>query len=253
MWLKSNIGLRDSSFFRCFDCKYIYKIRYNKTFLSIIFTIILVLFFILNFVNAQAGSFGGINEIQDAKRKIDTYSEKKYWEEKWDYLGKEWRLIILKNPAVSSIDNFLKRISPIFVIVLGEPYDLSLIFFGIVFLWIFFLNFFYNIFKNSFLSDILPGRSILVIPFLLVVGIAQTGLFRELIIFLGRFAFSPESKLARIIFFIGLILIFYLIHSFSIILSRYMKAKKEENEKEIEKINRTLLGKIVKNIFDFSK
>jgi len=62
-----------------------------------------------------------IENVEDAKNKIDDLKETE-----WDYLGKEWQTILLKNKAVSSFDSILKKISFLFEVFFGMPYSLSL-------------------------------------------------------------------------------------------------------------------------------
>ena len=93
-------------------------------------------FLILSFTqlfNIQAQDMGdledqiqeGVDRIEDAKGIFD--------EGKWDYLGREWKEILLKRKFVSAIDGFFTKISILFKILFGEPYSLSLpLFFVIV-------------------------------------------------------------------------------------------------------------------------
>ena len=64
---------------------------------------------ILNFITIHA-------DLEDTQENLDKSVEnlentKTNIETKWDYLGKEWQNILLKNKIVSGFDGFFKKIS----------------------------------------------------------------------------------------------------------------------------------------------
>jgi len=85
-----------------------------------------------------------INQVQDVKEKVEEGVEKSkdqaVWEEKWDYLGKEWPKLMLRNDVVLKLDGFFSKFSLVFSILFGAPYSMSLVLFFIVFLWLFFFS-----------------------------------------------------------------------------------------------------------------
>ena len=209
------------------------------------FLFILFLFLMTTpiFVSGQAST-----ALTDTTDKLATGVDKATL--KWDYLGAEWKTILLKNSIVSKIDGFFKVISPVFTILFAMPYEMSLVLLCIIILWLIFWNVFHNILKSS---GIIEKKASLIISLLLVVGLAQLGFFSSAVIFVGRFAFSPESKWARIILVIVIFFIVFLFQRLSQVFSKYIKARREANEKDLEKLNRTILGKLVNNIMEFSK
>src|SRR3989344_4436262 len=145
------------------------------------FLFILFLFLMTTpiFVSGQAST-----ALTDTTDKLATGVDKATL--KWDYLGAEWKTILLKNSIVSKIDGFFKVISPVFTILFAMPYEMSLVLLCIIILWLIFW-------------------------------------------------------------------IVFLFQRLSQVFSKYIKARREANEKDLEKLNRTILGKLVNNIMEFSK
>ncbi len=72
-----------------------------------------------------------VQTAQNVKDTIDKSSDTQYWQEKWDYLGNEWKTIFLKNPVVAAFDSFFTQISIVFEVLFGVPYELSFALLGI--------------------------------------------------------------------------------------------------------------------------
>ena len=218
--------------------------------LSVVLSIILLSSLIsINFTCAQSPE-EFTEGVQDTEQKIRTYSEQEYWGEKWDYLGQEWKTILLRNSIITSLDEFFRSISSVFFILFGLHYEMSLVLFFVIILWILVWNIADNWFKNS---GLMPRYSAVVLSMLLVIGLSHLGIFSSIVIFIGRLVFSPESKWARLILGIGILFIFFLFQHLSHFFSKYLKAKREANEKQLERLNRTILGKFVKSFMEFSK
>jgi len=189
---------------------------------------------------------GNLDKVDKVNEQIETYTDKTYWSEKWDYLGREWKTILLKNKAIAGVNSFFEKISIVFVILFGVPYEISFVLFGIIFLWILFLTAFYDIFRGTFIVDIFGKIGTFLLSLILVIGLAQLGFFNSLAIFIGRLIFSPEGKWARFLIFIGFCIVVFIFSYLSKFLGKYLKAKRELDEKEMEKLNRTLLGRFMK-------
>ena len=51
-----------------------------------------IIFLVLILQNVYSQSLDDVEDkVDDLEDKVDTYSEQDYWEDKWDYLGKEWK------------------------------------------------------------------------------------------------------------------------------------------------------------------
>jgi len=207
---------------------------------------ILFLFFILSILILPLVISVDIDDIQEQVNKIqdvkDKYSDTSYWNEKWDYLGKEWKNILMKNKFVTILDGFFTKISVVFQILFGVPYSMSFVLLGIVFLWIFvFLEIgrIFNLFEKT------HGLIAYLISAGFAIFLAQLKLFESLILLAGQFIFSFESLFMKIILFCLVIGAFIFLNHFIGILIISFKKDIEKQEKEEEKLNRWTLKKIV--------
>lgn len=73
------------------------------------------------------------NKILNATRKLQEFTE----EDRWQYLGGEWRDLILKNEAVSRVDSAFKCINFLFVILFARNYAFSMTLLFVILLWLF--------------------------------------------------------------------------------------------------------------------
>ncbi len=182
---------------------------------------------------------GQMNQIQDAK---DKYSDTNYWNEKWDYLGKEWKNIFMKNKIIAFLDAFFTKTSFVFQILFGVPYSMSLVLFGIVFLW---LVVFIEVGRIFNVYEKTQGFIAYLISTIVAVFLAQLKLFESLVLLIGQFIFSFESTFIRVILFCLVVLGFIFLNHFNKLLINSLKKDKEKQEKEEEKLNRWTLKKIV--------
>jgi len=114
-----------------------------KRSVTIILGILLVLM-IIPIALADNPLDGLVDQIEDAKNKVDNTTEQiqKLSREdvKWQELGDRFQEIILRNKVVSTIDEFLKKINILFVILFGRDYALSLTLLFLIFIWLYFFN-----------------------------------------------------------------------------------------------------------------
>ncbi len=174
-----------------------------------------------------------VEDIENTKANIET---------KWDYLGKEWKNILLKNKFVGAIDGFFKKISFVFEVLIAEPYTFSVTFLVVVLLWLYLFLKFAEIVRDY--STIPSGVSYLVgLGFTLV--LAHIGVIRKITEFLGWIVFKPEAWWARWIIIIILGIILILIYKFTSLLGKSYKKDIEKLEKEQEKLDRKTLKYLV--------
>ena len=182
--------------------------------IGVVLVLFLFLISLIVYINAQsdfdqfedAVDKGIEDKVENLEGKIDEYTDQDKWEEKWDYLGKEWKNILLKNPVVFASDTFLKKISIVFEILLGESYSLSIGFFFLIFLWL------YLLFNLSFLlKAFFSGGISWVMSFLILLLFARIGFFGKVIVVSKFLLFT----LGEFISFLPLLfLVLFLIYSF---------------------------------------
>ena len=110
---------------------------------------------------------------------------------KWDYLGQNWQVMLLKNKVVASLDSFFTKISIIFVILFGMPYSLSITLLVIILLWIFFFFKFGEIFKDF--SAFSEGTSWFIALGLTII-LAQLQILKKITQFLGWLLFVNKAS-----------------------------------------------------------
>lgn len=175
----------------------------------------------------------GTEKIEDIK---DTLEEKR-----WEYLGKEWKKILLENKFVSTMNSFLTKISIVFVIFFGEPYSLSFVLLGVIILWFyFFLKF------SEILTDYssFSSTTSMVIGFALTMVLAQFKILKKIIEFFGWLIFWKESNIWRFVIVLVIFLLMIGLYYLSSYLGERHKKQKEEEAKQQEKIDRSFLRKI---------
>ena len=117
----------------------------------LIFVLIAVFsFFVIDSVLAQAPGDvvgpileGDAEKILNATQRLKEFQENltEFTEEdKWEYLGRQWKELLLKNKYISAVDESFRKISFIFVFLFGEKYDLSLTLLFAILLWIAFFS-----------------------------------------------------------------------------------------------------------------
>jgi hypothetical protein len=199
---------------------------------------LLILPLILQVVIAQEAPPGMPEQLtpEGAEKTIGELKNKT--ETKWDYLGGEWKNMLLKNRYFSAVDSSLSKISVIFFILFGQPYSFSITLLIIIILWLFFFFKFSEILRVY--SAFSSGTSWL-ISLALVMIMAQLKILKKITEFLGWLVFVKKGVVWNISMIIIIILAFILIYCSSSILAKYKKKQKEKQEKEQEKRERKIL------------
>lgn len=185
-----------------------------------------------------------LNDLQDSlEDKVDKVAETKEQieDKKWNYLDEKWQGFLQENKVMQSVDGFLRKINSFFVFLLGEDYELSLVFFLSVFLWIFFfLNF--KILLKPFLSS---GWSwVLAFGGVFVVRILNGYFFLSNLIL--SFVFSKEGIWSFILFFV-LLVVFAFLYMLNKIMAKKSEEEQEKTEKEMAKLDRGFLHKLTRS------
>jgi len=170
---------------------------------------------------------GGVDKLSEG---VDKYSETTYWQEKWDYLGQEWKILLMKNQAIAAMDSFFTKISVVFKILFGAPYSMSIILLGIIFLWfVVFLDAGRVI--NSW-GIIGTGGLAYFASGLLAIILAQIKILEYIILILGRLAFSPANRWTRLFImlaiFLGFVFFEFLVNWYN----KFLKKRKELLQKK---------------------
>ena len=186
----------------------------------------------------------GVEKVEDIKEKLE--------EGKWDYLGKEWKEILLKSKFVSVIDSFFTKISFVFKFLFGEAYSLSLTLLLVIILWFYFFFKFSEVFTDysSFSSS-----TAMVLGFAFTIILSQFQVLRKIIEFFGWLVFSQEANIWRFLIMLGIFLAMIGLYYLSSYLGDSFKKSKEKREEDKEKmeksrakVDRGILRKLVEAI-----
>ncbi len=173
-----------------------------------------------------------IEKIESAKDKVDELGQQtrdeRFWNEKWEYLGKEYPKLLLRSPFVRAINSFLSRFSMVFRILFGMDYSLSLILFFVVVFWIWTLFTLWGIIKAS---GIVGEKFNFIASLLIVIVLAQLKFFENLVIFLGNLVFAPQYAWTRFLVFIMVCLGFIFLNIGDKRLMKFLEERKEKKQR----------------------
>jgi len=212
--------------------------------IGVVFFVFALLILIISFVGLASADLDDTSDLLDDKVESleDTVDAVENIDEtietKWDYLGKEWKNILLKNKVVSVIDSFFQKISFVFEIFFNKPYSLSLSLLFIIILWAYF---FLKI--REILGDFL-GLSLNIsslISLFTTMAFIYSRVIENIVKFFGWLVFTQEASWARTLVFLAIVFIMFMIYKFTSFLGDAIQARKEELEKEGEKRNRGIL------------
>lgn len=215
--------------------------------------ILSLLFIVFSFSLISCAVQDSLEEnIEKAEKVTDTIEKAqdvKYWEEKWDYLGNEWKKVFLKNPGVAFLDRTLTKISIFFDIIFGVPYALSLVFLSVLFLWIYFYFHISDLLSSTGFFEnglsYLGGLAICVI-------LAQFRFFEAIVLVVGRLVFSPEYIWTRTFF---LFVVFGMLGLFSYLnkkLSAYLRLKRKKVREKSAEASQKAINAFADNFFNSS-
>lgn len=165
----------------------------------------------------------------------------------WEYLGKEWQAMLLKNKVISKIDGFLQKISFVFFALFGMPYSLSITLLAVILLWFWFFFEFGKIFRDfSAFSEKIAW----IFSFALVVIMAQTQMLKQIAEWLGWLIFSKKNMIWNIAISLIIIFVFILIYILTKKFGGKFREDNEKKEKEQEKFDRQILHKTTEGIIE---
>jgi len=194
----------------------------KKVFFVFVLSLFLLLPLVLNFINSQAENSTIFGISPDSGVKLT---------EKWEYLGKEWKNILMGNSIIRGIDSFFQKISIVFSVLFGIEYSLSLALFLTTILWlyVFFM-------LTGVLGNIISSKWVsLLISLGFVILLAQIKSFQIPVNFLIGLFFGENpwwmKLIIELIIFAILAVVFILIKNFGKQLAANKKKVKEEKNR----------------------
>lgn len=147
------------------------------------------------------------------------------------YLKQEWAKVIATTPIIAPIHAYFLAHPLIFQILLNYPYEISLTFFLILFLWIFFAIIGARIFRSigilgSGLQNAIIGIGISVI-------LAHVNILKNLTLLFLSIAISDKAWWIRLLLWVGLFLFAWFFALISVMIER-AKIKKQKQQKDAD-------------------
>jgi len=209
---------------------------------SLIIIFVIIGFVFLTDVSGQTGGLGEgvMNATEDLQEAID--------ERRWEYLGEEWKEILLNNKAIEIFDSGMRKINFLYVFLFAEDYDLSITLVFAILLWIFFFT--------------VSGKTLAVfatfskwvswvIAFIITVILAHLGVFEGISLLLFKVIFYKEGIwgwISFVIFLVAFILFTLYLQRIIYHIGRMLIKNKEAKEKWDEKFQREIFRIKVKGI-----
>jgi len=196
-----------------------------------LFILAFLLFF--NYASAQLDS--GIDESgfeEEADRILNATKPLREitQEGRWEYLGEQWKELLLKNKAVSAVDAGFKRLNFLFFFFLGQDYELSLTLVFVFLLWVFFFTMFGKIVSNF--STFNPNVSY-ILAFCMATILAHLKAYKMISLVLFNIIFFREGVwgwIFLVLFFALYFIVLIFINRIIWKLGRLTKRTKEEQE-----------------------
>lgn len=197
----------------------------KKVFAIFIFSLFLFPL-VLNFINSQpdTSSIFGISPESGVQLT-----------EKWQSWGQNWKTLLMQNSFVSSVNAFFQKISPVFSVLFGMEYSLSIALLLTIVLWLYVFFLFNRILSNGLFSKLVA----LLISFGFTIILAQIGLFSKAVNFIIGIFFGEQPGWVKVI--VGIVMAVVLALLFVVmvkfgkqIAANRKKVKEEKNRLKIE-------------------
>ncbi|MEM3405375.1 MAG: hypothetical protein QW117_00140 [Candidatus Pacearchaeota archaeon] len=209
--------------------------------LSLVLLLLIAFFIKLNFIKAQNELPSDYPLSEEDMQRIEQFPDT--IKNKWEYLQKEWKNILLKNKLINATDNFMQKPIPdtTFRIFFGVNWNVEYFFtiIGIIILWIIIFFTMVNLLKAIPLLGEENKNFIRFLPYigslLFSILIAQLNFYYNIIVWLGKLIFKNENKFIRFLYLFLIIIICITIITLSDIIYKYSKKRKKEEEEEENK------------------
>lgn len=194
--------------------------------------------FFINLVSAQidtgidtSGFEGDAEKILNATKTLRNFTE----ENRWEYIGEQWKGLLLKNKGIATIDKAFRNLNFLFFFLFGENYDLSLTLLFAILLWIFFFAMFGKI-TSSFSTFSEPVSYI--VAFCMAVILAHLKFYHLISLILFKIIFFKGGIwgwIFLVLFFALYFVVLIFIERIIWRIGRMTRKTKEEQEKWDEK------------------
>lgn len=163
---------------------------------------------------------------------------------KEEYLKKNWGELIAKNRVIGPIHNFFTAISPVFRVLFGMPYSLSLILLVVVLLWI------YVVTK---VDSALHAAGFMSRPVQIVTAVAtgillaQIRIFQFIAVWVEGIIVSQELWWMRLILIVVVVVVAFIIHymaqmTIRLIRAKHMQGRELEREETLDEMKDFVRG-----------
>ncbi|GEM_PF-852539 len=220
------------------------------------FVLVVILFvscFFVTSVSSQAPDLPledelnkGVRDVKDTAEEVKRFTEK----EKWEYLGEQWKEILLKNSFISKVDVGFKKINLLFFLLFGEDYDLSFTFFFSLILWVLFLV---VISEVLMLYGTFSENVSWLLAFIFAVIFGHLKIYEGISLILFKLIFFREGIWGWITFGLFLIAYFLILFGFKKFMKKMIedvKKKKEKKAQEQVKFDREVIHQTAEAVLE---
>jgi hypothetical protein len=215
--------------------------------------LVLLVFLVLFIVNSAIVIGAGLDSIDESAKnfqtnventenKVNDLTDTNVWSEKWGYLGKEWKVMLLKNSVVDAVDSFFNKFSFVFKFILGVDYSFTPAFLVVILLWLFFFFEWGKIFRSFEGANILSSY---LVSAVFIIVFANFGFFKWLVLFLGNLIFSSQSSFVGVALFCVVIFGFFVIDYIRRVIVIIIRKEKKKGAKEEEKFEKWTFKKLL--------
>jgi len=170
-------------------------------------------------------------------------------EKKWLYVGEKWKELLLKNKYISFWDSFFRKINFAFFFLLGENYDLSLIFFFTIVLWIFFFLSFFVIFRDF---STFSREVSMIISFAIAVISSHLGIYNKSAETLFKLIFFKEGIWMWVSLIVVIFSLLFVIAFLKFVAKKFSGHRKRLREEQ-QKHDQEILRKTAEGINEANK
>lgn len=212
----------------------------------LLFAFLFLLSFFVNIASSQTPDLPledelneGLGDLRDTAEDVQSFSER----ERWEYLGDQWKEILLKNSFISKVDTGFRKINFLFFLLFGEDYDLSFTFFFSLILWVLFLVIISEVFilYGAFSEN---TNWILALVFAIVLG--HLKVYNGISVVLFKIIFFRQGIWGWLTFSLFLIVYFFILFWFRKFMEEIIKKRKkhkEERDKKQAEFDREVIHK----------
>lgn len=217
-----------------------------------------ILFIILlSFISIQASAAdsieGSLDQIENTKSKVDSGIEKiadTPENIKNKFLTKAWGEMIAKNRIIGPIHKIFSQYPLPFIILFAHPYEISLTFFCIFFLWLFIAI---AVSKQIKATEAFGAAGAFFLSVIVAIIVAQTGLIKLIVVSLLSLIFSKELWWARLLISAIIIALILALGYINGLIAKNLKVAREKRKKEAEEEKVEKMDNFIKGVEEGQK